>query len=371
MPLSPYPGCETLAQCELLCHSVVRVMVLLFSELRQELSPDADVPNDDAHSSAMMPHASLERQVSSVSLAESEYCPSLATLVKGTTPFETETYSCNGSISHASSCSHDENLHRPSTHIPPDSIHPLSACCQNKTPVKHNFGVSGKGSAKPPQTPGVERTKVRDHVRPADPHSKALQNHHGGNSKQEWRMGGSSIRVRPDSSRPKSALVTSSSLGPPVTPRRTKVISPHKARTPDMSRLLGTPRRSRPAARRARNLSLRSSLEEFPVPHPFSQGGAGRRATIAPGTLLPSFKSDMKFGVYLIIPWALHVMCHRAHVRDMIVFQVRYIKNVSDGFNHEIEPSFRHVQFMIVHDGLIPVPSALFQVLLNAFTSMA
>lgn len=287
-----------------------------------------------------MPHASLERQVSSVSLAESDECRSLATLVKGTTPFETASFDYSGGLSRASSCSHDENLHRPSTHILPDVILPFSARCQNKTPVKNKFGISNKGSAKPPQTSGMERTKVRDSVRSADTHLKASQTHHAGGSKLEWRIGGSSIRVRPDSSCPKSVLVTSSSLGLPVTPRRTKVISPHKARTPDMSRLLGTPQRSRPADRRTRRLALRSSLEELSATRPFSQGSADRRATIAPGTLLPAFKSDVKLGVLATRSCALHAVSHRLMYEMWLWFRLVPSRTSAMALVIKLKPNF-------------------------------
>lgn len=278
-----------------------------YAELRQDASPDADQPSNGIQSSALLPRASLERQVSSVSLAESDAYPSTVAIVKCTTTPDTLPGELSTSISCASSCSHDENLHQSTVRVATDIIPPLSHRCENKTLNKDKLGESGKAVAKSPYASGLERSKGRNsQVRLAETHSKGLQVHHSVAANQVWRLGGSSIRVRLESARSRSALMTPSGLGLPVTPRRTKVISPHKSRTPDMSRLLGTPQRTRPGTpQRSRRSSrgpcklvLRSSLEEFPSSRPCSPGGSYRRATIAPGTVLPSFKSDTKLGAY-------------------------------------------------------------------------
>ena len=265
--------------------------------LRQDSSPNAEMPADGVTGRILPSDASLECQLSSVSLAESDVCLSLSAAIQVNGASHAGDY--NVSISRASSCSHDENLHRSATPNGSGALPPLSVRCPNRTPFKHSLADTRKDSTtRPLHTASIDRARARDsHARLVDTSVKTVQGHHVAGPKQEWRLGGSSLRVRPDSGRPKTASVmtAASTLGPPATPRRVKVISPHKARTPDMSRLLGTPKRQRPSSQR--KLAARSSLDDLQISRRCSQGGSARRATIAPGTLLPcNLKYDLKHG---------------------------------------------------------------------------
>eukprot|EP00892_Ulva_mutabilis_P007040 jgi/Ulvmu1/4708/UM002_0439.1 len=270
------------------------------AELRQDSSCDADEPVAVGPGDGLRPPTSLERQVSSVSLAESDTCLCAASDIKGKGVSEMIPKESSADMSRTSVCSHDENLHQPDGAVPADTLPPLSARCQNRTPFNQKVGDRKASAKRPLQTTSIDRERLRQpHARLVDTPVKSAQGHHTSGTRQEWRLAGSSIRVRPDSGRPKSAFVmsASSTLGLPATPRRTKVISPHKARTPDMSRLLGTPQQQRQARRKPHKLIVRSSLDDLSSVRPCSQGVTARRATIAPGTTMPSYaKSDLKAG---------------------------------------------------------------------------